>query len=82
MPWAPARANEAFVSGDGTVIPARLPERRTAEGQPSRPMVRISHCPAAAFSDRLQLSPDKALGARIATAVVPRDYLAKHKDKP
>jgi hypothetical protein len=39
-------------------------EARTDEGQPSRLIVRIGHCPAMVFSDRLQVSPKARVRVR------------------
>jgi hypothetical protein len=82
MPLAPARANEAFVSGDGTVIPPRLPERRTAEGTAVTAHGTHQSLPCRGLLGQVAaVTNATALGARIAAAVVLRDYLAKRKDK-
>ena len=87
MPRASARANEASVSGDGTVIPARLAgvargiERRTAGTVVTAHSTQQSLSRRGLLGQVAAVTDATALGARIAAAVVLRDYLAKRKDK-
>lgn len=67
MPRTSARDNEISVVGAGTRVPlavSLLSSTAAHEGQASRPIVRIGHCPAVAFSDTLRVSPKERVRVR------------------